>query len=78
MNEPTNAPSEKPTLTPSLPDSGGSLPLSRPYDKRWHVLDEVVDELTALPAYGVPVAEVQRQLTSIQGYHRQKLIQTFR
>ena len=78
MNEPTNAPSEKPTSTPSLPDSGGSLPLSQAIRQAFDVLDEVVGEITALPAYGVPVAEVQRQLTSIQGYHRQKLIQTFR
>ena len=42
MNEPTNAPSEKPTSIPSLPDSGGSLPLSQRYDKRLTYLTKLL------------------------------------
>ena len=41
-------------------------------------MDEVVEELIASPYEGVPVGEIKRQMARIEGYHRERLIRTFR
>ena len=44
----------------------------------YHALDAEMDALTARPRDGVPVEFVEEQIAKLDGYHRQRLIQTFR
>ncbi len=41
-------------------------------------INEVVEELIGYPDGGVPVAEIERQMKRIDGYHRDRLVRTFR
>ena len=44
----------------------------------WRVLQDELGELERLPNAGVPVAAVRTEIDRMSGYHRGKLIQTFR
>ena len=44
----------------------------------YHAMDEVVGDIIAQPRAGVPTAEIQRALNRMRGYHRKRVIETFR
>ena len=44
----------------------------------YHATDGVVGELLAQPRAGIPTAEIQRALNRMRGYHRKRVVETFR
>ena len=44
----------------------------------FHAMNGFVMAMQALPKSGVPVAEIQKALDSMEGYHRKRVIQTFK
>ena len=47
-------------------------------NQAWRAMDDVVEAMVAQPRAGVPVHLIQNQLDSIKGYHRKKVIASFR
>ena len=44
----------------------------------WRVMDDIVGALAAKPHNGVPVEAIQQSIDGMNGYHRKKVIDTFR
>ena len=44
----------------------------------WRMLDTELEALLATPKAGVPTELIEAQIARVEGYHRQRLIQTFR
>ena len=44
----------------------------------WRVMDDIVGALVAKPHNGVPVEAIQQSIDGMNGYHRKKVIDTFR
>lgn len=44
----------------------------------YHAMDDVVAEMVAQPRSGVPIAEIQKSLNSMEGYHKERVKKTFR
>ena len=44
----------------------------------WRALDVELEALLATPRAGVPIELIEAQITRVDGYHRQRLIQSFR
>ena len=44
----------------------------------FHAMNGFVEAMQALPKSGVPVAEIQKALDRMEGYHRKRIIQTFK
>ena len=64
-------------LNPMFSRLQGGLARVSAIEQAWRVLDDVVKAMDALPNGGVPVSAIQRNLNAIQGYHRERLIQSF-
>lgn len=47
-------------------------------NQAYDVIEEVVEEIIAQPQAGVPINEIQENLNRMQGYHKRRLIKTFR
>ena len=47
-------------------------------DQAYRAMDDVVGQMTALPRDGVPEKLIQKHLNGMEGYHRDRVIKTFR
>ena len=55
-----------------------SLATAEGSTQAFRAMDTVVNGITARPNHGVPTREIQRAINSIDGYHRKRVIQSFR
>ena len=54
------------------------LAIAESANQAFRAMDAVVEEILAAPQYGVPTQEIQRNLDKMRGYHRKRVIDSFR
>lgn len=54
------------------------LAIAEASNQAFHAMDVVVEEMKALPNFGVPTHEIQKNLDRMNGYNRTRTIKTFR
>ena len=65
-------------LDPMFAHLRGRLAVAVAADQAYRVMDEVFEGLLASPRAGVPLAAIQDNLNRMEGYNRQRVIDTFR
>ena len=65
-------------LNPMFIDLRRRLAGAEAANQAWRAMDDFVERMTAQPKAGVPVHEIQAALDRMKGYHRKRVIDSFR